>query len=103
MKKVQTYLIILFFCFSPDLYAQVPDWEWARSANTNRYELAWDVVTYPVTNDVYVVGEWSTNLSASFPAGANPSTNFISTYGVMNGFAFKYNYNHRIDNANLYK
>ena len=83
-------MIILFFCISPDLYAQIPDWEWARSINTINAEQVNDVVSDSLTNDVYVVGQWKLDLNATFPAGAYPSTDFNSTYGLDDGFVAKY-------------
>ena len=63
MRKVQTYLIILFFCISLDLYTQVPDWQWARAIHTGGYELARDVVADTAASNVYIVGAWKEDLS----------------------------------------
>jgi len=86
-------LIILLFCFSPDLYAQVPDWQWAKAIHTGGYELARDVVADPATSNVYIVGAWKKDLSVYFPGNSNPSTDFSSTYGGEDGLVVKYDQN----------
>ena len=94
MKKVQACLISLFFCFSLDLYTQVPDWEWAKAVHTNGYELARDVVADPVTGNIYIAGAWKNDLSAYFPGNPNPpDTDFSSTYGGEDGLVVKYDQN----------
>ncbi|MCK4630398.1 MAG: hypothetical protein KAT40_03085, partial [Bacteroidales bacterium] len=93
MKKVQAYLIILFFCFSMDLYAQVPAWQWARAIHTGGHEIAKDVATEPVTGNIYLAGAWRNDLSAYFPGNSNPSTDFSSTYGGEDGLVVKYDQN----------
>ncbi len=70
--------------------AQDPTWEWARSFATNNYEIAKQVAVDTSTNHVYVVGDWEDDLSLTFPGGANPSTQFASTYGRNDGFVAKY-------------
>ncbi len=93
MKKVQAYLIILFFCISPDLYTQVPDWQWAESIHTNGNELARDVAADPVTGNIYIAGVWRNDLSGYFPGNSYPSTDFSSTYGGDDGLVVKYDQN----------
>jgi gliding motility-associated-like protein len=70
--------------------AQSPQWEWARSIATSGYEIAKQVAVDPASDHVYVVGDWESDLSATFPGGANPSTQFNATYGLMDGFVAKY-------------
>jgi hypothetical protein len=82
--------ILLLFAGLGNVLAQTPEWEWARSVNSNNFEIVQDVVTDPVTDDVYMVGTWSSDLSAVFPVGANPSTDFSSTYGGRDGYVAKY-------------
>jgi len=81
---------VLFFLFFINTVAQLPEWEWVRSANSGGYEEAFDVATDPTNDDVYVAGTWSSDLSTSFPSGVNPSTDFTSTYGGDDGFVAKY-------------
>ncbi|MCK4346397.1 MAG: SBBP repeat-containing protein, partial [Bacteroidales bacterium] len=93
MKKVQGYWIILLFCVSLHLYAQVPDWQWAKAIHTGGRELARDVATDPVTGNIYIAGAWKNDLSAYFPGNLNPSTDFSSTYGGDDGLVVKYDQN----------
>lgn len=86
-------MIILFFCFSLDLYAQVPDWHWAMAIHTIGHEHARDVVTDPVTGNIYIAGAWKNDLSAYFPGNLNPGTDFSSTYGGDDGLVVKYDQN----------
>ena len=82
--------ILFFFAVNENLHGQIPDWEWARSVHTNGFEIIHDVVADPATNDVYIVGTWKDDLSAIFPSGAVPSTNFSAPYGGDDGFVAKY-------------
>ncbi|MCK4700100.1 MAG: SBBP repeat-containing protein, partial [Bacteroidales bacterium] len=93
MKKVQTYLVILFFCFSLDLNAQVPAWQWARAIHTDGIELARDVAADPVTGNIYIAGVWKKDLSAYFPGNSNLSTDFSISYGGDDGLVVKYDQN----------
>ena len=70
--------------------AQGPAWEWARTVNTNDDEHVNDVVADRSTNDVYIVGQWERDLSAVFPVGANPSSDFTNPYGDKDGFVARY-------------
>lgn len=87
---IRLTLSCIFLVFLSSLVAQTPDWEWARSVNTNGFEVAYDVVADPSTNEVYMVGVWKDDLSAVFPAGANSSSDFTDTYGDDDGFVAKY-------------
>ncbi len=93
MNKVQAYLIILFFGFSLDLYAQPPNWQWARAIHTDGQELARDVAADTVTGNIYIAGTWRNDLSVYFPGNSYPSTDFSITYGQEDGLVVKYDQN----------
>ncbi len=81
---------LLLLCMAYGSSAQNPQWEWARSIATSGYEIAKQVAVDSASDHVYVVGDWESDLSATFPGGANPSTQFNGTYGLMDGFVAKY-------------
>lgn len=83
-------LSLLFLWLTLVSWAQNPQWEWARSIGTSAWEVAKQVAVDPATRHVYVVGDWEDDLSGIFPGGANPSTQFNATYGLMDGFVAKY-------------
>jgi len=83
-------LSLLFLWLTFVSMAQNPSWEWAKTFGTNAREVARQVVVDPNTQHVYVVGDWEDDLSATFPGGANPSTQLTATYGLMDGFVAKY-------------
>ncbi len=93
--RVSTYLtrgmvLLLFLGLALGSRAQAPQWEWARSFATAGFEMAKSAVADPATGHVYVAGDWDTDLSATFPGGANPSTLFDATYGGQDGFVAKF-------------
>ena len=71
-------------------WAQNPQWEWAMSMGTSAWEVAKQVAVDPATHHVYLVGDWEADLSATFPGGTNPSTQFNAPYRLMDGFVAKY-------------
>ena len=93
MNKVQGYCIMLLFCVSLHLHAQVPDWQWARAIYTDGQELARDVAADTVTGNIYIAGTWRNDLSAFFSGNSYPSTDFSITYGQEDGLVVKYDQN----------
>jgi len=86
-RFIQSVFLIALLC---KVAAQPPQWNWARTINAGFQERINDVVADKATNDVYIVGEWESNLSAIFPGGANPSSDFTNPYGARDGFLAKY-------------
>ena len=91
--QVARLAVLALYTGSGILFGQIPDWEWATSIHTNGFEIVHDVAADPLTNDVYIVGTWKDDLSAIFPTGAVPSTNFNAPYGGEDGFVAKFDEN----------
>lgn len=87
---VRVFFAFLILFLGSCVFGQVAQWEWARNISSSGHEEINDVVADRSTNEVYVVGEWRQDLSATFPGGANPSTDFSSPYGSTDGLVAKY-------------
>ena len=71
-------------------WAQDPQWEWYVELSTGGHEFLTAVAVDPSDNSVYAAGNWSTDLSATFPDGTYAHNQFNTTYGGEDGFLVKY-------------